>query len=659
MKFSHLLGCVLFVALLPFSLSAQTEPVKVKFGKVSQEDLVLTEAPGDSTARAYVLFNSHQLRMNYDQSTGTKLQEDHHRRVKLLTEASFDMADIELTYYRDSERLQSVKAQIHYPDGSSVKLKRGDMIREQYDENYDVLKFTFPGVRQGAIIEYSWTRMRENILVPRRYFFQEDIPVRYAEYQAYIPEYFDYVSLSSGLNKYDYERVDKVSMTFAKTMTPHAAIHWVMTDLPALEQQPYVNNFSDYIPQVRMQLRSVSIPNQPVDYVMNNWQKTTEKIDNWLEFGRAYRLKSNSNKVYKAVAPLLAGASTETEQAQRIYDFVTGKITWDGDFTWTAEDTPNKVFEAATGSSGEMSILLLALLRQHGITAQPVLVPLRNYGSPIEIYPLLTQFDHLMVLATLDGNEILLDPNSVFRPMGLPRRAALNHRAFVADPANPHWIDVDGGKASQTVLVEMVIDEEGMAEVDLQSKLASYYAVGARSSLNRLEDDNEFPLMEDILGIFPDATLVDKEVKDDGSKSGPLNFNMHLKVPVGQSLDDFLYVQPILCPVLEKTLADVEQRLYPVDFGFPWQQRYIASISIPEGYAIEEMPKSTRIKSQDGSMVCSFLATTNEAKKINLQFSVSVKQTVYQPRDYAILRQMFQEIIDLQEATLVLKRAKK
>lgn len=638
-------------------LSAQQNYDKVKFGKIDPAEIALMEAPGDSTAEAYVLYDLMDVSME-SSDKGTQFKEYHHRRVKLLTESSFDRADIQLSYNSSYQKIFSVKAVIHFPDGSSKKLSNKDIIREKLDDDTEIYKFTFPGVREGGIIEYSWVKTDENLTVPSRYFFQEAIPVRHAEYRSFVPYYFNYVSLSNGLNKYDVDVVDVQNALFSGQMVRHSRIRWAMKDLPGYKEQPYVNNFSDYIPQVRMQLQSYTSPRGEVTPIFSNWQQTTKDLDERSDFGRAWRIKSNGNKVFKEVELKLAGKTTEREKAQVIYDFVTSKISWDGDYRITSDYSPNKVYDAATGSSAEMSLMLLSLLNQANIKARPMLVPLRNSGAAMEIYPLISQFNHLMVLATLDGKEVMLDPGSIHRPMGLPRVRALNHRAFVADTDNPHWMDVQVPRSSQIVLATVNLDENGMGAVDIKSRLESYYAFNGRERIDAMEKDGDFPIMDDILELFPESELVSKDVPVEEEESGPLGFTLSAKVPMGQQVDDYLYIQPILCPVFEKELADVEQRLYPVDFSYPWQQRYISDITIPEGYAVEELPESIRLVSEDGTLSCIFAVENKADGKISINFTVEVTKTVYQAAEYGILREMFRRIIDLQETTLVLKRAK-
>lgn len=642
-----------------FTNVAAQEPVKIKFGKINAEDRTLMTAPGaDSTAEAYVLHDALEVEFLMDNDGRPLLKEYHHRRLKLLTEASFGRADVQLVFAREYEKIFGLKAVIHFPDGGNQKLSNKDFIRERYDDERDIIKFTFPGVREGATIEYTYVETSESILIPSRYFFQEDIPVRYSEYRSTIPYMFNYVSLANASASYDINHSNVINRIYAGGNIRHRDIVWAYKDLPAYKEQPYVNNFSDYIPQVRMQLQSVNYPGQPIQEIFSNWQKTTEEIDDWADFGRAYRNKVNSNKVWKEMEPRLSGLDTEEEKARVLYEFVAREIGWDGKFRWTSENTPNKVYEAASGSSGEASILLLALLRQADIESQPLLLPLRDGGSPLEIYPLLTQFNHVMVLATLDGEQVILDPGSVHRPMGLPRVSALNHRAFVANPENPHWISLEVPRATKVVMAEMALDEEGVAEVNIQSRLSSYYGFNGRQQLNEMVEDNELPVAMDIIEAYPEAEIVSHEISDSDELSGPLSMTMKLKVPIGQGIDDYLYVQPILFPFLDKGLADVDQRLYPIDFAYPRQERYITNITMPEGYVLDELPESQRVSSEDGTIGCTFAVEDKGDNVLSLNFTVDIKKTVYAPSEYLAIKKIFKMIIDFQESTIVLKRAK-
>jgi len=65
-----------------------------------------------------------------------------------------------------------------------------------------------------------------------------------------------------------------------------------------------------------------------------------------------------------------------------------------------------------------------------------------------------------------------------------------------------------------------------------------------------------------------------------------------------------------------------------------------------------------RLVSEDRSLVCTFAFDDKGQGKIAINFTVAVNRTVYPAAEYTTLREMFRRIIELQETTFVLKRAK-
>ena len=56
------------------------------------------------------------------------------------------------------------------------------------------MKFAFPGVKEGVIIECKIIIVSDFYLKLRDWTFQRDIPVRYSDYRTHIPQFFFYSS---------------------------------------------------------------------------------------------------------------------------------------------------------------------------------------------------------------------------------------------------------------------------------------------------------------------------------------------------------------------------------------------------------------------------------------------------------------------------------
>ncbi|NJC25033.1 DUF3857 domain-containing protein [Neolewinella antarctica] len=661
MKISLLLCAGLFL-LCPQALFAQSrEPLEVEFGRLAPGEMELLPTGRDSAADAYFLFDREEV--EFQRGESLQMIRRVHRRTKLIRESSFDRADVELIYWSEHQDIKQVEAAVHPPGGGVIVLKNADIIEEKLDDDRRVVKFTFPQVAEGAIIEYRYQLTDKYVTVPPAFYFQSDIPIRYTEYTSIIPDFLQYVNLGNATNftvKKEKDR-DGASINASAYRNIRQRLHETTQayyDVPAYQHQPYVNNFKDFVPHIRYQLQIYRFPDGRIEKVFSDWPETASDMHDWPTFGKAYRSKSLSNAVWKEAAMKVAGLTTEREKAEALYDFVTAKVAWDGDYDYTCDNTPNKVFAAGSGDSGELSLTLLALLNRADIEAQPALVALRGNGSPIQVYPIMSQFQHVIIVAQLDGVETFIDPNDGFRPVGLPRAVALNHHAMVIEKGNPHWVDLTVPPATQTVVANMIIGDDGLADVDITSRLESYFAYEGRAAIEGLEEEDEFPVASEIINRFSEAAVVNRSLRDEDKKNGALNFTLKMSVPIGESLNDYLYLQPVLMTMLDGELKDTDRRLYPVDFAYPWLKRYVSNITIPEGYAVEELPVSTRITSEDESISCLFTTADDGAGHVSVNMTVKMLRTLFQPDEYEVLREMFVKIIEMQETTIVLKKAK-
>ena len=640
---------------------------QAKFGKLSDAERELMTVPGDSTAEAYVLHHSQDLQFDYLDDRGIVQKETYHRRLKLLRPSGFSRADVKLRYTGQLSDLSGLRAMIHLTNGEKIKLKGRDFIREDLNDDVHEVKFTFPRVEPGAVIEYTYTRLTDNLLRPTPFVFQEDIPVAYAEYTSTVPEWYNYISLGTHGN-FSISEKEEIMRPFgsirhhgesaATANVRHEYTRYVMEDIPAYEVQPYTNNAIDYLPRVRLQLRSVKYPNRPVDFVLEDWFATAARLDEMSTFGKCYQAPGASNKLWEAAEPVVMAGKTDRERLERAYYFISRHLDWNERYSFLASDQPDKIFAAGEGNSADLNLSLLALLRRAGIEAHPALLSLRDKGNHIEVYPIMDQFDHVIVSAEIDGELILLDADGSARPPGLPRERALNHRAWIARPGAPQWIAVEAPPAQQIVMANITIDDSGAAEAKIQSRLSDYFAFEGRYRAARSENLNEQPIAADILEVFPDAKVLELVTDETDDPSDPMGSTMTMEVPAAMASADYLYVQPILLRLLDEELDDVETRIYPVDFAHPWNKQFIANITPPEGYALEELPQSVRLVSEDRGMEAMYSASVKPDNTISVRLAIKLDRTVYPAASYPALRNMYRKIIELQEAPIVLKRAK-
>jgi hypothetical protein len=98
-----------------------------------------------------------------------------------------------------------------------------------------------------------------------------------------------------------------------------------------------------------------------------------------------------------------------------------------------------------------------------------------------------------------------------------------------------------------------------------------------------------------------------------------------------------------------------EKRAYPVDFGFPSQDKYTINIEIPDGYVVESIPASAQMETEQN--ICSFKYIIQEAgNKIQLSITQDVFIPIVNPVDYPVLQESYKKIIEKQNEKIVLKK---
>src|SRR5271156_6576488 len=121
---------------------------------ITPEELKMTSDPKAPGAPAIYLYRQVD---RFDLSRGG--HERNYVRIKILTEAGRDYANIEIPY-QDKEEISTIRARTVRPDGSIVNFD-GQVFKTAVEKKRDskllVKSFTVPDVQVGSIIEYRFT----------------------------------------------------------------------------------------------------------------------------------------------------------------------------------------------------------------------------------------------------------------------------------------------------------------------------------------------------------------------------------------------------------------------------------------------------------------------------------------------------------------------
>jgi hypothetical protein len=133
-----------------------------------------------------------------------------------------------------------------------------------------------------------------------------------------------------------------------------------------------------------------------------------------------------------------------------------------------------------------------------------------------------------------------------------------------------------------------------------------------------------------------------------------LNFKIHIS-PNGE---DHFYFNPMMKAGMSKNPFSNAERNYPVELPYVFDDTYILNMEIPDGYEVEELPKSVRIKLNENDGIFEYLIQKNE-HAIQFKSVLNIKRATFDPEDYNNLRDFYAYIVKKQSELIVFKKTGK
>ncbi len=206
-----ILNIAALILLLSYHIVAQNKEkteLKVKFGKISDEEIAMKQYEKEPDAAAVYLFDKATLSYAYDEDHFFVPTFERHVRLKIFKKEAYDLANFRLVYRSSGSGVQSISdiKAISYNTNNGklieTKLSDDNITVEALTKNTSIKKITMPNVREGTIIELKYKISSNGVAYIPDWNFQENIPVIWSEYEASIPEYLDFLPISQGNTPY-------------------------------------------------------------------------------------------------------------------------------------------------------------------------------------------------------------------------------------------------------------------------------------------------------------------------------------------------------------------------------------------------------------------------------------------------------------------------
>ncbi len=645
------------IALFTFSLlNAQSTDYNTENLIVNTKELAAENYLKDSTAHAVYIYEKGSGEIDDDRDY--RLVRSYEAKIKILDKEGIEEANISIPLRKSSssdskEELDNLKASTYkLIDGKIVKktLSESKVYTEDY-ENYELVKFTFPDVEPGDIIVYSYELLSPFKFDFTTWYFQANIPKMHSEFTSRIPGNYEYYITLVGELKLTEENseLERNCISFGSAGTADCVkSFYAMKDVPAFKEEDYMLSPSNFKSRIKYELKQFTRLDGYIVKYTKNWEDVERELKTAKSQGRQWK----RDGLVKDVLPQeITDLPLGLEKAKRIFYFVQEKYNWNEKYDIHKEMDLKDVLEDKAGSVLGINSLLHNLYEAEGFKVYPVMASTRNHGLPSRIHPVLSDFNYFFIALKLDDEEYLLDATSDNLDFGrLPYRA-LNQYARKIDFDNgSSWIDLEPKDYSRIVYRDSLkILPDGTASGFSEQILSGYHAARFREYLKGHSENEIFNNVAN-----PNAHAVAEKLNFQNVENAEdeLLIRYELKNQ-SQKINEVIYFNPFSFHFFEENPFKLDERHYPIDFGYKDSYIYSAIIEIPEGYVVEEMPetKAMRMQGNGGSLM--FSANQVSDRFINVQCRLSFPKANYPSVFYDALKKFFDEIIAVQSQSLI------
>ncbi|WP_159021740.1 DUF3857 and transglutaminase domain-containing protein [Formosa sp. L2A11] len=668
-------------SLLCLLIISYTSAQDYKFGKISKAELKETANPKAQEAHATILYVNENVYFQYNPSEGFIVVKEVQKRIKIYDKEGVDWATEIVPFYDNGgsnvEELSELKGYTYYLKDGKIekdKLDKDNIFKEETNQYWGQLKFTMPNITDGCIVEFRY-RKESPFIALDDVDLQYDIPVKKLEFNARIPEYFYFNKYFNPKAKYtakitetERNRVENITSKqrsggggFNSSTTSVDNSKWEfhetefkadLVDVPALKEEPYVDNMDVYRANVKWEYAMYKGQDNSIKKYSTDWESVIKTIYDNSSFGGQL---SKTGYFEKDLDALLANVTSSTERISLIYNFVKSKVAWNEYLGYYAENGVKKAYKDGSGNVGDINLMLTAMLRYAGLNASPVLISTKSNGIPL--YPTRNGFNYVISAVEMLDNIILLDATYRYAlPNVLPSRAINWQGRIVREHGGSAWVDLmspTSGEENYTLQYKIKPDLAVQGRVFV--KLENSSAMKFRSKYSNMGDDERLRNLEQDKGEIEISNYVVKNEDDLNSPSLQYSFSYTLENAV-ESIGDKLYVSPMLFYATTENTFKQEKRNFPIEFTYPNVYNYNVSIMLPEGYVVESMPESAKVQFNGGEGMFSFL-TSGSSNMVVLKVSFQINRSFILAIDYDQFKQYFGMLVKKETEKMVLAKS--
>lgn len=623
--------------------------IPVKFGETTIEELQTPPPAAFQDTEAVVLCDL-GIQKFYRSYTILERQ----IKIKIFKKSGYGWANFKIPLYTSSNpdendvltALDAITYNLENGKISQTTLAKTEIYYKPINESYKEASFLLPNVKEGSIIEISYSHESKKLGNFNHWIFQKSIPTLWSVYRLDMyPGTFSFKTISRG--EFPFEAEEKYNSKENDLLVQH--LRWVVKDAPPIIDEPFVANKNDYATQIIFEISgygTLSISSSKISLkqtsISETWLDLRKTLLNDADFG-------GSLKKFSSFDTKEALGKSPKKRIELAFKHISQKIKWNGSERLFAEKPLKNAYQDQQGNSAEVNLCLISLLKELRINASPVILSTRSHGKLSE-QPLISMFNYVIVAAIVDRDTLLLDATESDIPLGILPTRCLNEKGFLLTE-NPNWIEIKPlVDFTKKWIVDAALNEKGELKGFLKLSGEGYFGIELKNILQKNKVEafiKEFRQQNSFLSSV-ELESINKDLPEISIK---FTIEEYAKVIKNQ-----LYFNPICFEQIKTNPFKGFIRQNPIDFITPVKYLYSITITLPNGFIIETAPKNTLTELSKGTVSFAYNFDKTTENTIKIESKILINQANFEAKWFGQFRELYDTIVSKQSELVAIKK---
>lgn len=605
--------------------------------KFNEADLKKEKSTIQEDAPAEVLYSSvHNVIDMYDGVMDITV----FKRIKIYKkDKASDYLDVEISLMQnarnDRETISGLKAMTYNLENGKVVtsvVDKDSKFKSKENKYETIQKFAFENVKDGSIIEYKYVKTTPFIQELPKVYFESDIPMVYEEYILDAPKPYGFnINFQGGLMP-KYKEVEQRTLYGVDSNTWRLGFE----NVKPFKVEDFMRNSNNFKTAIRPEINSTYFNNSLKSYALS-WNDVRQKLKEYDDFGQQLLKKSVARDL---LTTEIKDAATPLKKAEEVLKFVQKNYTWDKTTGIFTRDGIKNLVNTKIGNAAEINLLMIMMMREAGLNANPIILKTVREGVLNVSYPSITDPNYVIAGVELDNKSIYVydGTSKQLMPNLLPPRA-YNYNGVLLRENDAIVLDINNTNLSNTYLsVDAKLNTDGSFEGKFKDRDTNLFAILANENYQESNEKYQKDYKERY--TFPFTNIKSGVVNE---KDFETSFDFNADTFVDGVGGKFIFNPLLFLYRQNHDFNQTTERKYPIEFFSPYETNKKVTITIPEGYKFENLPKSKKIKTEDEGIVYSYVIST-EGNEITVETSVKIDSTDFPKEYYVAFKQIFDTI---------------